>query len=110
MPWVTEIRCVREWESFVDEQRFGPYKFWHHLHSFEEKDGGVLMKDIVYYALPLWPFGEMGHDIFVRPKLERIFGFRKEILAKRFSGSSPQKPRISAPSVPRPLPVASNDP
>ena len=85
VPWVTEIKCVREKESFIDEQRFGPYKFWHHLHSFEEKDGGVLMKDLVHYALPFWPFGEIGHGIFVRPKLESIFGFRKEILAKRFS-------------------------
>jgi len=85
VPWVTEIKCVREGESFIDEQRFGPYKFWHHLHTFEEKDGGVLMKDLVHYALPFWPLGEIGHGLFVRPKLERIFGFRKEILAKRFS-------------------------
>ena len=26
--WVTEIKCVDEGRSFVDEQRFGPYKFW----------------------------------------------------------------------------------
>lgn len=86
LPWVTEIKTVREGESFVDEQRFGPYKFWHHRHTFEETEGGVLMKDIVHYALPFWPFGEIGHGIFVRPKLERIFGFRKEILEKRFGG------------------------
>lgn len=86
VPWVTEIKCVKERESFIDEQRYGPYKFWHHLHTFEETEGGVLMKDLVHYALPFWPLGELGHDIFVRPKLERIFGFRKEILAKRFSG------------------------
>lgn len=85
-PWVTEIKSVRERKSFIDEQRFGPYKFWHHLHTFEEKDGGVLMKDLVHYAMPLWPLGEIGHEIFVRPKLERIFGFRREILEKRFSG------------------------
>ncbi len=86
VPWVTEIKCVREGESFVDEQRFGPYRFWHHLHTFEEKDGGVLMKDLVHYALPLWPFGEIGHGIFVRPKLERIFGFRKQVLAAKWAG------------------------
>ena len=33
-------------------------------HLIEEKDGGVLMKDLVHYALPLWPFGEIGHGIF----------------------------------------------
>jgi len=86
VPWVTEIKCVEEGRSFVDEQRFGPYKFWHHLHTFEEKDGGVLMKDLVHYALPLWPFGEIGHGLFVRPKLEKVFGFRQEVLVKRFGG------------------------
>lgn len=84
VPWVTEIKLVKTQESFIDEQRFGPYKFWHHLHHFEEVDGGVLMKDLVHYALPCWPFGEIGHGLFVRPKLERIFGFRREILEKRF--------------------------
>jgi|GEM_PF-3457663 len=28
--WVTEITHVREPSLFVDEQRFGPYRFWHH--------------------------------------------------------------------------------
>src|SRR5690606_8857438 len=85
IPWVTEIKSVREGESFVDERRFGPYKLWQHLHTFEETEGGVLMKDLVHYALPIWPLGEIGHGFFVRPKLERIFRFRKEMLAKRFS-------------------------
>lgn len=86
IPWVTEIRTVRGGESFVDEQRIGPFRFWHHLHTFEETEGGVMVKDLVHYALPLWPFGELGHGIFVRPKLERVFGFRKEVLEKRFGG------------------------
>ncbi len=88
VPWVTEIKSVKHRESFIDEQRFGPYKFWHHLHTFEEKDGGVLMRDLVHYALPMWPFGEIANPILVRPKLERIFAHRKEVLAKRF-GSKP---------------------
>ena len=85
IPWVTEIKTIRQGKSFVDEQRFGPYKFWHHFHTFEEVDGGVLMKDLVHYALPFWPFGEIGHGIFVRPKLEKIFAFRKEALAAHFN-------------------------
>ncbi|MEP4078675.1 SRPBCC family protein [Haloferula sp.] len=84
IPWVTEIKAVDEGRSFVDEQRFGPYKFWHHRHGFEAVEGGVLMKDLVHYAMPFWPFGEVGHAAFVRPKLERIFGYRREILEKRF--------------------------
>ncbi|MGB6222725.1 SRPBCC family protein [Haloferula sp.] len=84
IPWVTEIKAVDEGKSFVDEQRFGPYKFWHHRHWFEEVEGGVLMKDLVCYAMPFWPFGELGHGIFVGPKLKKIFGFRREVLEKRF--------------------------
>ncbi len=86
VPWVTEIKTVEKRASFVDEQRFGPYKFWHHRHTFEEVEGGVMMTDLVHYALPFWPFGEMGHGIFVRPKLKRIFSYRQEILEKRFGG------------------------
>ena len=82
--WVTEIKCVEEGRSFVDEQRFGPYKFWHHRHSFEDIPGGVLMRDLVHYGLGFGPFGEMAHAVFVRRKLESIFGFRRAILEKRF--------------------------
>ena len=85
--WVTEIKSVIEGRSFVDEQRFGPYKFWHHRHEFESVDGGVLMRDRVHYALPFGPFGALVHAIFVRRKLEWIFQSRKQILAKRFDGS-----------------------
>lgn len=86
LPWVTEIKFVKEGHSFIDEQRFGPYKFWHHIHTFEEVEGGVLIKDLVHYALPFWPFGELGHGLFVKPKLEKIFGFRQKILEDRFGG------------------------
>jgi ligand-binding SRPBCC domain-containing protein len=84
MPWVTEIKAVDEGKSFVDEQRFGPYKFWHHRHTFEAIPGGVLMKDLVHYGLNFGPIGSIANALFVRPKLERIFQFRREMLAKRF--------------------------
>ena len=82
--WVTEIKAVQPRRAFIDEQRFGPYRFWHHRHSFEEVPGGVRMTDTVHYALPFPPFGEIGHGLFVRPKLERIFDFRKQELVRRF--------------------------
>ena len=88
VPWVTEIKCVEPGRSFVDEQRFGPYRFWHHRHAFEAVDGGVRMTDLVHYALPFGPFGAIAHRIFVRRKLEWIFGFRKKVLADRFGHQS----------------------
>jgi ligand-binding SRPBCC domain-containing protein len=84
VPWVTEIKCVDEGRSFVDEQRFGPYRFWHHRHHFEAIDGGVLMTDLVHYGLPFGPLGDLAHALFVRRKLEWIFGYRKRVLAERF--------------------------
>ena len=82
--WVTEIKSVVEGESFVDEQRFGPYKFWHHRHTFEEIPGGVLMRDLVHYGLSYGPLGGLAHTLFVRAKLESIFSFRRDILTKQF--------------------------
>lgn len=84
VPWVTEIKSVNEGKSFVDEQRFGPYRFWHHHHEFEEIPGGVLMRDLVHYSLGFGPFGALAHTAFVRAKLEMIFNFRRDALAKRF--------------------------
>lgn len=84
VPWITEIKAVDQGRSFVDEQRFGPYKFWHHRHTFEEIPGGVLMRDLVHYGLGFGPFGAIAHRVFVRSKLESIFGFRKATLTRRF--------------------------
>lgn len=36
MSWTTEITHVLDKKYFVDEQRFGPYSFWHHQHWFKE--------------------------------------------------------------------------
>jgi len=82
--WVTEIKAVEEGRSFIDEQRFGPYAFWHHRHTFESIEGGVLASDEVHYALPFGPFGAIAHPIMVKPKLARIFQFRREELTRRF--------------------------
>lgn len=74
--WLTEIKTVKEGQFFVDEQRKGPYKIWHHEHHFEEVRGGVEMLDIVSYELPLGFIGKLAHPIFVKSKLDEIFDFR----------------------------------
>lgn len=84
IPWVTEIKSISQGHAFVDEQRYGPYKFWHHRHTFEAIPGGVLMRDVVHYGLGFGPFGAIAHAVFVRAKLKSIFGFRRETLIKRF--------------------------
>jgi ligand-binding SRPBCC domain-containing protein len=85
MQWVTEITHVREPSFFVDEQRMGPYRFWHHQHSFRKVPGGVEIEDVVHYALPLWRLGDVIHPFLVRGRLERIFDFRFAALEERFT-------------------------
>lgn len=82
--WVTEITHVREHEFFVDEQRFGPYRFWHHEHHFKEVDGGTEMTDIVHYAMPFGIIGQAVHQIKVEKKLHEVFNFRYKTLEELF--------------------------
>lgn len=84
MFWMTEITHVRDKEYFVDEQRFGPYAFWHHQHFFTAVEGGVLMEDIVHYKLPLGILGAIAHSVFVKRKLQNIFDYREKVLKTMF--------------------------
>ena len=81
MSWVTEITHVVSPTYFVDEQRFGPYRFWHHQHHFREVGGGVEVTDIVHYAMPYGVLGLAVHKLVVAKKLEQIFEFRRRKLA-----------------------------
>jgi ligand-binding SRPBCC domain-containing protein len=82
--WVAEITHVRELEYFVDEQRSGPYALWHHEHHFRAVDSGTLVRDIVHYAAPLGPLGDLLVRFQVRGKLDEIFAYRRDVLAQRF--------------------------
>ena len=84
MRWVTEITHVREPDYFVDEQRSGPYRFWHHQHKFKETPGGVLVEDLVHYALPLDPISRIANELIVKKQLRDIFDFRREYLENKF--------------------------
>lgn len=78
--WVTEITHVRDYEFFIDEQRFGPYKFWHHEHIFREVNEGIEMTDRVHYAIPFGPIGRLMNTLVIKRRLKNIFSFRREFL------------------------------
>ncbi|MGQ0794333.1 MAG: SRPBCC family protein [Deltaproteobacteria bacterium] len=84
--WVTEITHVVEPHLFVDEQRFGPYRFWHHAHLFHETDGGVEMDDIVHYAIGFGIAGDFINKLIVKGELNRIFDYRRAALESLFGG------------------------
>ena len=82
--WLTEISHVNEPHFFVDEQRYGPYRMWHHQHHFKEVPGGVIIEDIVDYVMPYGICGNFMHSLFIRNQLEKIFDFRASTLTKLF--------------------------
>ncbi len=86
--WITEITHVREPDFFVDEQRFGPYKFWHHQHVFKDAGSETEMIDIVHYAMGFGILGDLVHRYIVSPRLENIFNYRYEKLTRLFSGNA----------------------
>lgn len=74
--WITEITHVEHHNYFVDEQRYGPYSFWHHQHHFTETANGVEMVDIVHYKIPYWVLGDIANALFVKEQLKKIFEYR----------------------------------
>jgi len=82
--WVTEITHVQEGKFFVDEQRFGPYKMWHHEHVFEKTEAGILMTDRVSYKIPFGILGHIAQKLFVKKQVESIFNYRYKTLEELF--------------------------
>ena len=82
--WVTEITQIRDKEFFIDEQRFGPYTFWHHKHFIKEIEGGVIMEDVIHYKPPFGIIGVLLNFLFINSKLNTIFKHRELELIKTF--------------------------
>lgn len=83
--WVTEITQVVQNTYFIDEQRFGPYKMWHHEHFFEKTANGIiLMHDKISYKLPFGIVGNILHVLFIKKKLKQIFTYRHNMLNNLF--------------------------
>ncbi len=85
--WLTRIEYWEPGVRFVDSQLAGPYRLWEHTHSFEARTDGTLMRDVVRYALPAWPIGELARPL-VRRDLARIFDFRHDAAALHFASLS----------------------
>ncbi len=84
LDWMTEITHVKEGSYFIDEQRFGPFKFWHHEHHFKEIEGGVLMTDKLIYGIPFGVFGQLANTIMVAKQTKEIFTYREKAVEHLF--------------------------
>ncbi len=108
--WRSMITAYEPPLHFVDEQIMGPYSFWHHSHTFERLGKETLMHDCVRYALPLCLAGmprDLAHRLYVRPNLEHIFDYRRDVIASMFGcGDAPASNGAAQPETPmRELPA-----
>ena len=86
--WLTEIQVWDPPHEFVDIQRSGPYRLWHHTHLFQSVDGGTKISDIVRYQLPFGFLGRIVRTLKVRNDVEQIFEFRRARIQQRFGNSA----------------------
>jgi ligand-binding SRPBCC domain-containing protein len=85
MDWTTEITHLTKPDFFVDEQRFGPYRFWHHQHFFREVDDGVEVRDLIHYLLSHDQMAGLVNRLIVAPRLKQIFDYRTKALHDIFT-------------------------
>jgi ligand-binding SRPBCC domain-containing protein len=80
--WTSQIEEWTPGHGFVDRQLRGPYRVWHHRHTFVADGEGTIVGDEVDYALPLAPLGDVAHRLFVHRDLDRIFAYRHQAAAR----------------------------
>jgi len=76
---------IDEWQppfKFVDTQLKGPYKLWHHTHSFAQMGQGTLLTDKVKFKLPMGFLGHAVAQTFVQKDVESIFKYRREVMSE----------------------------
>jgi ligand-binding SRPBCC domain-containing protein len=82
--WRTLIETWEPCDKFTDEQLKGPYKRWHHTHTFTEENGGTRCIDLVDYAPPGGPLAPLINKLVVQKDVEKIFTHRAKVLAEMF--------------------------
>jgi len=80
--WRTVIESWIPEQLFVDRQIKGPYAYWRHTHSFEERGPRqILMRDLIEYSIPYAILGRVAHRLFVKRWLNEIFNYRAAMTA-----------------------------
>jgi ligand-binding SRPBCC domain-containing protein len=84
MGWVSRIEEFERDVKFVDRQIKGPFRLWHHQHTFEADGDGTIIRDLVRYQLPFGLVGAVSGLPLVRYDVERIFAYRRRVIGELF--------------------------
>jgi len=82
--WLTDIEKWAPPHEFVDVQRKGPYKLWHHTHRFWSENSGTWIEDTVRYALPFGVLCRIVNALLVQRDVQQIFDFRQKAIQALF--------------------------
>ena len=74
------ITQMELYNFFVDEMIQGHFKAFRHEHYFEEKNGGTIMKDKLYYETPFWIFGKLFDVLLLKSHLTKFLFNRNHVL------------------------------
>jgi uncharacterized protein (TIGR01777 family) len=92
--WVARHGDYQAGRQFVDEQVEGPFAHWRHLHRFEPDGASAcVMTDRIEYNPPLGAAGAVGDPWLIRPRLERMLGYRHELLRRDLGTHAPYADR-----------------
>jgi len=84
MAWLSEVSHCDEPHRFVYQQAVGPFKFWSHEVCLTEMDEGILLEDIVFYAMPWGWLGDCLQRLVIGDKLNQIFDTRRDYLQAKW--------------------------
>ena len=82
--WVSGITHVEAPHYYVEEQKAGPFSFWHHRHQIIPTEDGVEIRDTIDYALAFGLLGHWVHNLFIRAQLHELFDYRAKVLEEFF--------------------------
>jgi uncharacterized protein len=95
--WVARHVDFEQDRQFADEQVKGPFARWRHLHRFDpDGPGACVMTDRIEYEPPLGPVGSAGDPLLIRPRLQRLLGYRHELVRRDLETHVPyaDRPRL----------------
>jgi ligand-binding SRPBCC domain-containing protein len=86
--WTSRIDAWEPGRRFIDRQLRGPYRYWHHTHSFVGDGDDTVIRDHVRYALPFGVLGSIARRLLVTRDLERIFEHRRLTVERIFGAAA----------------------
>lgn len=90
----SKITQFNPFNAFTDEMVKGPFKYIHHQHIFEDRNGGTLMTDVFSFASPFGLLGTIADKVLLTVHLKKLLIQRNEII-KNFAESDKWKDILS---------------